>query len=244
MGPVFALTMRQLTGKWRLAIIILVAAVPVVVVLAFRAAGGADDRSASDIEDGIRVLLDGMIVAAVLPIVTMTFATASFGNEVEDGTLGYLLLNPMRRWSIVLGKMLAPVTVAAPVLIVSGVAVALLGLDGDLRTAAAVAVGLLAGVVGYSVVFAWLGLATGHPLGFALVYVFLWEGLLSSFLGGIRYLSVRAYTLTIMEGIDEGGLDALGEQTIELPAAIAGVAAVSAVFFWLAVRRLRRMDVS
>jgi ABC-2 type transport system permease protein len=235
--------MRQLTGKWRLAIIILVAAVPVVVVLAFRAAGGADDRSAGDIEDGIRVLLDGMIVAAVLPIVTMTFATASFGNEIEDGTLGYLLLNPMRRWSIVLGKMLAPVTVAAPVLIISGVAVALLGLDGDFRTAAAVAVGLLAGVVGYSVVFSWLGLATGHPLGFALVYVFLWEGLLSSFLGGIRYLSVRAYTLTMMEGIDDGGLDALGELTIELPAAIAGVAAVSAVFFWLAVRRLRRMDV-
>ncbi len=244
MGPVFELTMRQLTGKWRLAIIILVAAVPVVVVLAFRAAGGGDDRSASDIEDGIRVLLDGMIVAAVLPIVTMTFATASFGNEVEDGTLGYLLLNPMRRWSIVLGKMLAPVTIAGPVLIVSGVAVAVLGLDGDLRTAAAVAVGLLAGVVGYSVVFAWLGLATGHPLGFALVYVFLWEGLLSSFLGGIRYLSVRAYTLTIMEGIDDGGLDALGELTIELAAAIAGVAAVSAVFFWLTVLRLRRMDVS
>ncbi len=244
MGPVFELTMRQLTGKWRLAIIILVAALPVIVVLAFRAAGGGDDRSASDIEDGIRVLLDGMIVAAVLPIVTMTFATASFGNEVEDGTLGYLLLNPMRRWSIVLGKMLAPVTVAGPVLIVSGVAVAVLGLDGDLRTAAAVAVGLLAGVVGYSVVFAWLGLVTGHPLGFALVYVFLWEGLLSSFLGGIRYLSVRAYTLTIMEGIDDGGLDALGELTIELAAAIAGVAAVSAVFFWLTVLRLRRMDVS
>ena len=243
MGPIFHLSMRQLTGKWRLAIIVLVAAMPVAVVLAFRAAGGADDRSANDLQDAVSVFLDGMIVAAVLPIVTMTFATASFGNEVEDGTLSYLLLNPMRRWSIALGKMLAPVTIAAPVLIVSGVAVTLIGLDGGIRTAAAVGVGLLAGVVGYCVIFAWLGLATGHPLGFALVYVFLWEGLLSSFLGGIRYLSVRAYTLTIMEGIDDGGLGALSELTIELPAAIAGVSAVSAVFFWLAVRRLRRMDV-
>lgn len=244
MGPIFHLTMRQLTGKWRLAVIVLVAAMPVAVVVAFRAAGGDDDRSANDVQDAIRVMLDGMIVAAVLPIVTMTFATASFGNEVEDGTLGYLLLNPMRRWSIVLGKMLAPVAIAAPVLIVSGVAVTLIGLDGDLRTAAAVGAGLLAGVVGYCVIFAWLGLATGHPLGFALVYVFLWEGLLSSFLGGIRYLSVRAYTLTIMEGIDQRGLEALSENTIELPAALAGAAAVSAAFFWLAVRRLRRMDVA
>ena len=243
MGPIFQLSMRQLTGKWRLAIIILVAATPVAVVLAFRAAGGADDRSASDLQDAVRVFLDGMIVAAVLPIVTMTFATASFGNEVEDGTLSYLVLNPVSRWSIALGKILAPVAIAAPVLIVSGIAVSVIGLDGDIRTAAAVGVGLLAGIVGYSVIFAWLGLTTNHPLGFALVYVFLWEGLLSSFLGGIRYLSVRAYTLTLMEGIDDTGLDALGELTIELPAAIAGVVVVSAAFFWLAVRRLRRMDV-
>ena len=243
MGPIFQLSIRQLTGKWRLAIIVLVAAIPVAVVVALRAAGGVDDRSANDLQDAVRVFLDGMIVAAVLPIVTMTFATASFGNEVEDGTLGYLLLNPMRRWSIVLGKMLAPVTIAAPVLIVSGTAVALIGLDGDIRTAVAVGVGLLAGVVGYTVIFAWLGLVTGHPLGFALVYVFLWEGLLSSLLGGIRYLSVRAYPLTIMEGIDESRLDAFQELTIQFPAAVGGVIVVSAAFFWLAVRRLRRMDV-
>ena len=243
MGPIFGLSVRQLSGKWRLAIIFLVAATPVAVVLAFRAAGAADDRSANDIQDAVRVFLDGMIVAAVLPIVVMTFATASFGNEVEDGTLGYLVLNPIPRWSIVLGKMLAPITIAGPVLIISGIAVALIGLDGDIRTAVAVGVGLFAGVVGYSVIFAWMGLATSHPLGFALVYVFLWEGLLSSFLGGIRYLSVRAYTLTLMEGIDDTGLDALGDLAIELPAAIAGVVVVSAAFFWLAVRRLRRMDV-
>ena len=243
MVPVFELSLRQLTGKWRLAIILLVAAVPVAVVLAFRAAAGAEDRSANDLADAVRIFLDGMIIAAVLPIVTMTFATASFGNEVEDRTLGYLVLNPVSRWSIALGKMLATVTVAGPVLVVSGVAVALLGLDGDVRTAGAVGVGLLAGVVTYSAIFAWAGLVTGHALGFALVYVFLWEGLIASLLGGVRYLSVRAYTMTLMEGIGGSRLDAFSELSIELPAAIVGVVGVSAVFFWLTVRRLRRMDV-
>ncbi len=243
MGPIFELSIRQLSGKWRLAIILLVAATPVAVVLAFRATGGVDDRSSNDLQDAARVFLDGMIIAAVLPIITMTFATASFGNEVEDGTLGYLVLNPISRWSIALGKVLAPVTIAGPVLVVSGIAVTLIGLDGDIRTAAAVGVGLFAGVVGYSMIFVWLGLVTSQPLGFALVYVFLWEGLLSSLLGGIRYLSVRAYTLTLMEGIDDSRLGAFEDLTIQLPAAIGGIVVVSAVFFWLTVRRLRHMDV-
>ena len=46
-----------------------------------------------------------------------------------------------------------------------------------------------------------------------------------------------------MEGIDDSRLDAFQDLTIELPAAIAGVVLVSAAFFWLTVRRLRRMDV-
>lgn len=242
MVPIFELSLRQLSGKWRLVIILLVALIPVAIVLAFRAFGDATPGE-DDIDEAVQVLLDGMIVAVVLPIVMMTLATASFGNEVEDRTLGYVVLNPVSRWSIVLSKMLAPMAIAGPVLVLSGVIVSLIGLDGDVRTAAGVGVGLLAGIVTYSAIFAWLGLVSGHPLGFALVYVFLWEGLLSSFLDGIRYLSVRAYTLTIMEGIDESRLDALGELTIELPAAIAGVVLVSAAFFWLTVRRLRRMDV-
>ena len=84
---------------------------------------------------------------------------------------------------------------------------------------------------------------TTRALGFALVYVFLWEGLLSSFLGGIRYLSVRGYTLAVMHGIDEEALEALEGQAIEFPAALVGAAAVTVVFLWLTVRRLRRMDV-
>ena len=243
MGPIFELSLRQLSGKWRIAIVLLVAAVPIGLVLVFRAAGGGEEMSENDLSEAVRVFLDGMMIAAVLPIVTMTFATASFGNEVEDRTLGYLVLNPVSRWSIALGKMLATVAVAGPVLVVSGVAVALIGLDGDVRTAAAVGVGLLAGVVAYSAIFAWAGLTTSYALGFALVYVFLWEGVIASLLGGVRYLSVRAYALTLMEGIDDSRLEALGELSIELPAAVVGVVGVSAVFLWLTVRRLRRMDV-
>ncbi len=241
MLPIFELSLRQLSGKWRVAIIILAAAIPIATTAAARATVGTNDGE--NLDAMARVILDGMLLAAVLPIVTMTLATASFGNEVEDRTLGYLTLNPVSRWAIVLGKMLAPAVIAAPLLVVSGVAVVMVGLDGGVQTAAAVGVGILAGVAAYSAIFAWLGLVSSHAIGFALMYVFLWEGTLSSLLSGIRYLSVRAYILTLMEGVGGWRLDSLQDLTIELPAAIGGVILVCAAFYWLAVRRLRRMDV-
>ena len=89
----------------------------------------------------------------------------------------------------------------------------------------------------------WAGLMTTRALPFAIVYVFLWEGLISSFINGVDYLSVRGYTLAIMHGIDKDGLGELSERVIEFPAAVGGAVAVSVVFFYLTVRRLRNMDV-
>jgi hypothetical protein len=142
-----------------------------------------------------------------------------------------------------LPKSLAVVLVGGPLLVASGVAATLIGLDRDVRAALAVGVALLIGVAAYSAIFTWAGLVTTRALGFALVYVFLWEGLLTSFLPGVRYLSVRWYTLAVMYGMDERGLEALGEEAIQFPAAIVGAIAVAAAFFWLTVRRLREMDV-
>ncbi len=241
MGPMFRLSLRQLLGKGRVAIIVLLAAVPVVLVAVIRAFNV--DLGVDDLNELAVGIVGVLMVTAVLPIVTMTLATASFGNEVEDRTLACLALNPVSRWSIVLSKMLAPVAIAGPVLAVSGMLVAGVWLEGDVRTVAAVGVGILAGVAAYSAIFTWLGLMVGHPLGFALVYVFIWEGLLSTLLSGTRYLSVRAYTMTLMEGIDTSRLKMFEDQTIEMQVSIGGIIVVTALFFWLTVRRLRSMDI-
>ncbi len=238
MGQVFRLSVRQLAGGKRSILVALLAAVPVSLSAII---GPADDRvSASDF---VRFLLDGIVVATALPIATMVLATATFGNELEDRTLGYLVLKPISRWWIVLPKFLAAIAVAGPLLVISGVVATVLGLESPLRPALAVAVSLLAGVTAYSAIFTWAGLVTTRALGFALVYVFLWEGLLTSFLGNVSYLSVRGYTLSLMYGLDSDGLGALRQRAIELPAAVAGVVAVTIVFVWLTERRLRRMDV-
>jgi len=236
MQPLLQLSLRQLAGRWRLLLILILAALPVAIAVTMARVADADTG-------GPGGMLDGMVVAAILPIVTMTLATAAFGNELDDRTLSYLVLKPVARWRIVVPKLLAVIAIAAPLLVASGVLTAFLGPEGTARGAAAVGVALLLGVLAYSSIFTWLGLITSRGLAFALIYVFLWEGLLTTFLPGIRYLSVCGYTLALIHGIDDRVLGESGAAVIEFPAAIAGTAAVTVVFVWLAVRRLRRMDV-
>ena len=240
MGTVFGQSLRQLTGRWRLALIFLLAALPVgLAVIVSLTVGDEDDFD----ESFINILLDGLLVAGILPIVTMALSTATLGNELEDRTLSYLLLKPISRWRIALPKVLASIAISGPLLIASGVAAALLGFDGSLRAALAVGLAVLAGVVAYAAVFTWLGLLTNRAIAFALIYVLLWEGVIGSFLQGVNYLSVRGYTLAIMYGINETGFEELSSRVIEFPAGIVGAAAVTVVFLLLVVRRLKRMDV-
>ena len=250
MAPMFRLSLRVLASRRRLLVILLLAALPI--ALAALVSATLDNDESSN-ENFINVLLDGLLIAGVMPIVTMVLATAAFGNELEDRTLGYLVLKPVSRLRIVIPKLLASVVVSVPPLIVSGIGATLLGassvgaallvLDGDVQAAVAVGVALFAGVVTYAAIFTWAGLITTRALAFALIYVFLWEGLISTYLGGIRYLSVRAYTLAIMHGLDDESFEPLADRVIEFPAAAVGAAAVTVVFFWLTVRRLRQMDV-
>ena len=237
MTQMLTLSLRQLTGKWRVILIVLLALIPV--GLAFVPGGDSADAD----EEFINGLLDGLLVGVIMPLVTMALATAAFGNEIEDKTLSYVFLKPVARWRIAIPKFLASVIIAAPLALVSGGLATYIGTDGDLQTTVAVAIALSVGVITYASVFTWSGLITTRALPFAIVYVFLWEGLLSTFIGGIRYLSVRGYTLAIMNGLDDNGLEVLSDRVIEFPAAVVGAFAVTIVFLWLTVYRLRRMDV-
>ena len=231
-------------------LILLLAALPIALA-ALVSATLSEDESSN--EEFINTLLDGLLIAGILPIVTMVLATASFGNEMEDRTLSYLVLRPVRRSLIALPKLLAPIIVGGPVLVVSGIVATLLGgsslgavivvLHGDGQAALAVGTAVLAGVVAYAAIFTWAGLMTTRALAFGLIYVFIWEALITSFLGGVRYLSVRAYTLAILHGMDDSSFASLEGRVIEFQAAIWGTIIVTLVFFLLTVRRLRRMDI-
>ena len=242
MRPLLILAIRQLAGRRRLGFVLLLSALAIGLAFLIAALTDEDDAQGAIID----VLFDGLMIGAILPIVTMSLATASLGNELEDKTLSYLVLKPLARWRIALPKIVAPLLVGGPLLIVTGVVMTVVLLNGDVRASVAVAVALFAGLVAYTSIFTWAGVVSGSgssALGFAVVYVFVWEGLIGTFLEGIRYLSVRGYTLAILHWANKQGFEEFGGRVIEFPAAVAGVGAVAVVFFFLTAYQLHRMDV-
>ena len=239
MAEIFGLSLRQLLGRWRMLVILLLAALPTLLVLLIRLIG---EGNLAFHEEFVGVIIDVMITGGIMPIVTMTLAAAAFGNELEDKTLYYLVLKPVSRLSIVVAKLLAVLVVALPLVVASGVvASALVG--AEVRILGTLALALAAGVTAYAAIFTFAGLLTPRALAYGLVYVLVWEGLLSTIVSGVRYLSVRGYTLALLHGLDETGFSALGERVIEFPAAIIGASVVIVAFFLLALYRLRTMDV-
>ena len=232
----FTLSIRQAISIRRLLLLALVALIPFLIVAPVMLTGNNDDGTFID-------LFGGLVVSITLPMIVIILATGAFGNELEDRTLSLLTTRPVPRSFIVLGKLAATIVVAAPLAAVPAAVLVALDPGASSTTIAAVLMGSLICVAAYSSIFTWAGLMTQRALAFAVVYVFLWEGLATSLLEGLRYISVRGYTFAILYGMDEDGFSTLEEGIIELQAGMVGAIAAIALFFTATVYRLRRMDV-
>jgi ABC-2 type transport system permease protein len=237
MGSVYHLTLRQLAGRWRLAIIAVLASLPVIITLV----NLADDNALS-IWEFDTAILGTMLAGSILPLVVLAIGGAAFGNEVEDRTLANLTLAPIARWRIALPKFLAVMTIAAPFIAASGLLTAHIAFLGDTRATVAVTVSVLAGVAMYASVFVFLGLVSSHAIGIGLLYIVIWEGFFAGFVSGVRLLSIRYYAIAIMHAIDPRRF-ALADDTLPAIAAVIATAVVTGGFLVLSTRRLRSMDV-
>lgn len=236
MHDVFMLTLRQLSGRWRLAVMTVLAALPVLVSVLVLGSGESTSVASFD-----SVVLSGLLAGSILPLVVLAIAASAFANELDDRTLANLTLAPIPRWKIVVPKLLAAIALAAPFIAVSAGITAHIAYLGDPLATLAVTVGAIAGVALYAAVFTWLGLYTTQAIGVGLLYIVVWEGFFAGFVSGARMLSIRYYALGVMRAIDPRRL----EEIDLLPplAAVLVTIAVFTAFVLLAIRRLRRMDV-
>jgi ABC-2 type transport system permease protein len=236
MGTIYRLTLRQLSGKWRLLIMTVLAAMPVVIAVMM-----LHSDSAPTVNEFETAILSAMLAGSIAPLVVLAIAAAAFGNEIEDRTLANLTLSPIPRWQIALPKLLATITIAAPFIAASAFATSYVAFVGDIRATVAVTVSAVVGVALYASAFVWLGLVSTQAIGLGLLYIVLWEGFFSGFVSGVRLLSIRHYAIAVMHGLDArrfAGADHLG-----LTAAIVVSTVVFGGFLLSSVRRLRRMDV-
>lgn len=236
MGSVYALTLRQLSGRWRLLIMTVLALMPVLMaVIALRS------DTAPSVGDFENAILSAMLAGSIAPLVVLAIAAAAFANEVEDRTLANLTLSPLPRWQIVVPKLLATITVAVPFIAVSAFITSQVAFLGDARASLAVTVAALVGVALYASAFVWLGLVTTQAIAIGLLYVVVWEGFFSGLVSGVRLLSIRQYAIALMHGMDGRRFEDASHVSLGL--AIAVSVAVFAGFTLLSIRRLRRMDV-
>jgi ABC-2 type transport system permease protein len=236
MRSVYRLTIRQLTGRWRLTIMTVLASLPVIIaVLMLR----SDD--APSVREFETAILSAMLAGSIAPLVVLAIAAAAMGNEVEDRTLANLTLAPIPRWQIAVPKVLAVFTIAAPFMAVSAFLTSWVAYIGDVQASVAVTTSAVIGVALYAAAFVWLGLVSSQAIGLGLLYIVLWEGFFSGFVSGVRLLSIRHYAIGIMHGLDERRF-AFGSH-LSFTAALIMAGLVLGGFLFFSIRRLRRMDV-
>jgi hypothetical protein len=176
----------------------------------------------------------GQLVLAVhihilLVVIPLQFGTGLIAQEEEARTLPFLLVRPLSRGSLLVGKFLGAWLAACVMLVASLVvsAALLLGADGFEGAAAwagylpRLAVLLIVGALAYGVLFTLVGLLAARP---ALVGVFLafgWENALAYLPGWIKLLTIRHHLTGLLPRAAVPGASWIA---IDPPSAWAGTA--------------------
>ena len=155
--------------------------------------------------------------SVLIPLTALIIGTSVLGAEIDDGSIVHLLATPVRRSAVVMTKFviatgLTMVFAAIPKLIAAlisgggsipatGPGQAGLVAIGTGKFAVALFVGALACSVIYNAVFVMVSAATTRAIAVGLLYVLVWEVLLSNFVSGVKLLSVSHYGLGIANGL-------------------------------------------
>ena len=178
--------------------------------------------------------------SVLLPLTALIIGTSVLGAEIDDGSIVHLLATPVSRTSVILTKF---AVASVLTMVFAGIPELIAGLIAPTGSKLAIAlfVGAVAGSVVYSAIFVMASALTSRAIAVGLLYVLIWEGLLSNIIGGVRILSAGHYALGIANGIDgNSNLRAgLGLGTAIIMAVIVTVAAL-----WLGIRRLSSFGIS
>src|SRR5215469_11738025 len=188
------LTVRATLGRRRA----LLFAVPAVILIALTLVLRATRPAGAQWPDHV---LGDFGFSVLLPLTALIIGTGVLGAEIDDGSAIHLLATPIRRSSVVVTKfvvaaVLTMVFAALPELIAGLLA------PNSGKLAFALFAGALAGSVIYSAVFVAASVLTTRAIAVGLLYVLIWEGLLSNLVGGVRILSVAHYSLGVANAID------------------------------------------
>lgn len=235
------LTARQLAGRRRALFLVVLAFIPIAVALFYRF--GSDHIDPPPLEFAPD-MLDALVLAVVLPLTALVFGTAALGAEIEDGTAIYLLTKPIERWRILIVKIgvAAGATLALTLPATLIAALITLGAADPHGITAGFVLAVAVGATAYTALFVALSVRTSRALLIGLVYVFVWEAIVTSIFDGTRWISIRQYMLGLADLVSSAPPSALEAPLGGASAAVAAVALIT-VAVLLGTRLLRRFEI-
>ena len=238
---IFILAIRQSISIRRVAVLLLLAAIPLVIAIVSEILNIEWDA------DSTQGFIQRLIFNTGLPLIALIVAAPVFADEIEDRTLTNLMLSPIARWQISIPKMLAAVFIVAIPLAITTFVSVLLVIQDDAYSAAIVgAFGILIGSIAFVSLFAFVGTLTTRAVVFGIVYVFGFEALISSAIPGLKYVSISGNTLSIMQELNSTLIDAPISGSNQLPPIEFAIIALLTVIILsniATIWRLKRMDV-
>jgi len=193
-NPVIAsITVRATLGRRRALLFAIPAAVLIALTLAVRATHPAGNTWAAQV-------LGDFGFSVLLPLLALIVGTGVLGAEIDDGSAIHLLATPVRRSSIVFTKFVVAAVLTMAFAAIPELIAGLLA-PGSGKLAVALFAGALVGSVIYTAAFVMTSVLTTRAIAVGLLYVLVWEGLLSNTVGGARILSIAHYSLGVANAI-------------------------------------------
>lgn len=190
------LTARGVLGRKRALLISMAMLLPVGIATIYAFAEAGNDSPFERAELAVDIV-NGLIITLLLPLVALVLGTAAIGGEIEDGTAVFLLTKPIDRRKIMIVKMAVAAACTAAMTVPSTAASAWIISGSPTRggVVAGLAIGAFAGAALYTVVFVALSARTHRALVIGLIYVFVWEAILANLFSGLRWISIREYSI-------------------------------------------------
>lgn len=254
----FDLAIGQLLWSRRSMLLLLLVLGPVVLAGLVRAAGALDAGPPRGGRPGGPVLYGLMIwllyVRFIVPAIGVLYGTALIADEVEDRTLTYLFVRPIRRASVLLGKYLAFLVCASLLVLPSAMAVFFLIVpmrEGRVGAAFPTLVAdlgmLMLGLAAYGALFAWVGARLRRPLVIGLVFAFGWEPAVLFLPGYLKRLTVAYYVQGLVPHAmpDQPAASVLLRVVRDVPGlgmAVAGLVLLTLASLLFAARTIERRE--
>lgn len=178
----------------------------------------------TEIDPATLFLQMGLLMHAyiLLPLVAALVGSGAVADEVEEGTLPYIITRPVPKWRFAVSKVIAGALVSSMILTVSlWMTYAVMnGPSGNLVSGLGllmrVTLVLLIGSLAYVSLFGFLGAAVRRPVLYGLIFAFGWEKIVGHLPMRLKYLTVVKYLNDLYPGYSGGrsGLEEILDETL------------------------------